>query len=76
MRAFPTSPLASGSDGISVELDEVTAEGVLVISGVIWSLAPSRSHPLWARLQLGRERIDAYEVRLGDEPERTWPPEM
>ena len=76
MRAFPTSPLASGSDGLIVELDEVTAEGVLVISGVIWSIDPNRSHPISVRLQLGRERIDAYEVRLGDEPERTWPPEV
>lgn len=69
MNLFPASPLARGTDGLNVELDEVTTDGALVFSGVVWSMTPNKSHPLRVSLQLGRDRIDAYEVRLGEEPD-------
>jgi PPM family protein phosphatase len=67
LRVLPRSPpFVSGTDGLQVELDEVNADGALVISGVIWSMAPNQSHPIKAWLQLGRDRIEAYQVKVGE----------
>lgn len=38
----------------------------LLLSGSVWSCKPQRLYPFEARLKLGRDRVESYEVSFGD----------
>ncbi len=62
---FPSSPLATGTDGVEA-ITCAQDEDSFVIDGSIWSMTLQRRYPFRARLKLGRDRIEAFEVQLGE----------
>lgn len=64
---FPDSPLATGTDGVDAAVIEDSREEALLISGSIWAMTPMKLYPFRARLRLGRDRIEDYEVQLGED---------
>jgi serine/threonine protein phosphatase PrpC len=68
LSAFP-SPLAAGTDGASATLEE-HHDGTVLIRGTIWRIDTMHEYPFRARLDLGRDRLEDYELQLGEGDEQ------